>query len=185
MEEVFQKNSQVAVIGPDIQNRLSQHQNPLRKEILSLKKAYKLLFQQFVYKNLFIIPGINQLFCNWEEKRMEKWLSKYYEAERTLNFNEFFVPFGAFIIYTQNWIINEEVAFPSDTFMYLEEDFLGYYIKAKKHKILYSSQLIVRHLEGQSVQKSGKTKWRSMAFKSKHMYQALKKYIFFLKKERK
>ncbi len=146
-----EKNASVAIIAPDIINKLGQHQNPLRDKELANTTAIK----NILYKTFIIVisycPLIGSKLIESEEKREKKWLKRYYEnREQTSNAQSFFVPFGACIIYTKNWIHREDIAFPSSTFMYLEEDFLAKYICKKGYLINYAEQLKVSHMEGGS-----------------------------------
>lgn len=170
-----------AILCPDIVNIDGQHQNPLRKDFISLKKAYK----NYIYKKLIYfllhIPYLNKKIYNYEINRTNKWMKNYYN-KTTLNYKDYFVPFGAFIIYTKKWIKKEKFAFPSDTFMYAEEDFLSLYCIKNKYKLLYCPEIVVNHLEGQSVKKSNNNKIETMKFKFKNESLALKKYIKFYKR---
>ena len=120
------------------------------------------------------------------QRREEKWFKNYYEGtKKSKIISDNFIPFGAFIIYMNQWLKNEEKAFISDTFMYMEEDMLGIYIKKKKYKMLYSQNLKVRHLEGRSTQNTNENKYKVLRFKSKNKMKALYKYIKFYKKTKK
>ena len=169
------------VMAPDIINIAGQHQNPLRDKPYSLKKAYKNLFVQRLYHFILYIPGINKMFIDWNSKREEKWLKNYYETKNDIDPHNF-VPFGAFIIYANDWLKNEEKAFLSDTFMYMEEEFLGLYISKKKYKIYYDEKLVVKHLEGRSTKTSIDNQIDRMKFKTKKQAIAIKKYIKFYRK---
>ena len=109
-------------------------------------------------------------------------MKKYYKKNNdNINISVNFIPIGAFLIYTKKWILNEKIAFPSDTFMYLEEDFLYIYLLKKNYKIIYSNVLKVRHLEGRSVDSKSNNKYKNLAFKYKNQILATEKYIKFTK----
>lgn len=169
------------VIAPDIINLNGQHQNPLRDKPYSLKKAYKNLFVQCLYHIVLYIPLFNKMFIEWNNKREEKWLKNYYETKNDIDPHNF-VPFGAFVIYANEWLKNEEKAFVGDTFMYTEEECLGLYIIKKKYKIYYDETLKVKHLEGRSTKTSIKNQIDRLKFRSKQQALAIKKYIKFYKK---
>lgn len=177
---IYNLSEKYDVVSPDIINIDEKHQNPLRDKEMSLKKAYKNMIYESIFAVVMDIHGIRKLLLNKRKKREEKWFEAYYNEKNNINKNDF-VPFGAFIIYMNEWLKNENQAFVSDTFMYEEEDMLNLYIKQKNYKILYADELKVRHLEGQSTKKSSKNEYQNMKFKSKNKSKALKKYIKFYK----
>ena len=169
------------VIAPDIINLNGQHQNPLRDKPYSLKKAYKNLYVQRLYHFILYIPFINKLFINWNNKREERWLKNYYETKIDID-NHNFVPFGAFVIYVNDWIKKEDKAFVGESFMYTEEECLGLYILKKKYRIFYDEKLKVKHLEGRSTQNSIANQVKRMKFRTREQAIAIKKYIKFYRK---
>lgn len=184
LKNVYNSTEKYDVVSPDIININGEHQNPLRDKQMSLKKAYKNMIYESLFSLIMDIPGLRKLILDKRNKREQKWFETYYNEKKDININDF-VPFGAFIIYMNEWLKNEKLAFVSDTFMYEEEDILNLYIKLKKYKILYEEDLKVRHLEGQSTKKSNKDQYKTMKFKSKNKSRALKKYIKFYKDIRK
>ena len=180
LKNIYKSSEQYDIICPDIININDNHQNPLREEELSLKKAYKNMIYEALFAVIMSVIGIRKIILEKRKKREEKWFKAYYNEKKEVNINSF-VPFGAFIIYMNRWLKNENKAFVSDTFMYCEEDMLSLYIKQKKYKILYADDLKIRHLEGQSTQKSNKNEYKTMKFKSLNKAKALRKYIKFYK----
>lgn len=180
LNNIYNATQKYDVVSPDIININGDHQNPLRDKEMSLKKAYKNMIYESIFALIMNIPGLRKLILDKRNKREEKWFETYYNEKKDININDF-VPFGAFIIYMNEWLKNEKLAFVSNTFMYEEEDMLNLYIKQKKYKILYAEDLKVRHLEGQSTKKSNKNQYKTMKFKSKNKSKALRKYIKFYK----
>lgn len=180
LNNIYNATQKYDVVCPDIININGDHQNPLRDKEMSLKKAYKNMIYESIFALIMDIPVLRKLILDKRNKREEKWFETYYNEKKDININDF-VPFGAFIIYMNEWLKNENVAFVSDTFMYEEEDMLNLYIKQKKYKILYAEDLKVRHLEGQSTKKSNKNQYKIMKFKSENKSKALRKYIKFYK----
>ncbi|MDO4889075.1 MAG: glycosyltransferase, partial [Candidatus Saccharibacteria bacterium] len=162
-----------AILAPDIINLDNNHQNPLRDEPMELLKAKKNVIYKKIVLLMLHIPILRRIIFNYENTREKKWLDKYYETEREAG--EFFVPFGAFLIYLQSWVKKESLAFPSDTFMYMEEDYLGRYIKNKKYAILYEPNLKVYHADGGSVEFSTNGDvYAKMIFRYKEQTKALR-----------
>lgn len=182
LSKIYNSSEKYDVIGPDIININGDHQNPISDKVTPLKKAYKNMIYETIFALAMDVPKIRKILLDKRKKREKKWFKAYYNKKNNIDINiNDFVPFGAFIIYMNEWIKNEKVAFVSDTFMYEEEEMLNLYIKQKKYKILYAEELKVRHLEGQSTQKSNKNEYKTMKFKSKNKSKALRKYIKFYK----
>ena len=182
LEKLMKEYKDYDVIAPDIINIQDRHQNPLREEPYTLKKAYKnLLFQRLSFI-FYHIPYLNKLFLKWNQKREQKWLDNYFKEKNNNIDIHHFVPFGAFIIYTGKYIKNEEKAFVGTSFMYMEEEFLGLYLKVKQYRLFYNSDLKVRHLEGRSTQYSLDNEIKRLIFRTKNQAKAIQKYIKFYKR---
>lgn len=186
LSKIFKNPKKYDIICPDIINLKDEHQNPMKENEMNIRKAYKNMIYEFFFYLLMNLYGIRDIIAKKRKKREEKWFEKYYKiTSKKKRYSDDFIPFGAFIIYVNQWIKNEERAFVSDTFMYMEEDMLGIYIKQKKYKMLYSEDLKVRHLEGRSTQKTNQNQYKVLKFKSKNKVKALYKYIRFCKKIKK
>lgn len=186
LSSYIKENKDIDIIAPDIINLKGQHQNPLNIKPVDIKTARKSLFVETLSYYIYSIPLINELFYNFKKNKELKWYDNYYELKKEnidKNFNKNdFVPFGAFIIYTNNWIKNEEKAFTSTSFMYTEEDVLYLYAKQKNYKISYNEDLKIEHLVGQSTKKRTKNKCKNAKFQSKCKKDALRKYIKILER---
>lgn len=184
--KICKKSKKYDIICPDIINLKDEHQNPMKESEMNIGKAYKNMLYEFCFYLLMNVYGIRNIVAKKRKKREEKWFEMYYEKTSKSKMHlDNFIPFGACIIYINQWIKNEEKAFVSDTFMYMEEDMLGIYIKQKKYRMLYSEDLKVRHLEGRSTQKINQNQYKVLKFKSKNKAKALYKYIKFCKKIKK
>ena len=180
LNDICKSNRKYDIICPDIINLNGNHQNPLRDKEMTVKKAVKNIIYETIFALSMNIVGFRKILLNKRKNREEQWFKKYYNTKNNIN-PEDFVPFGAFIIYMNKWLETESVAFVSDTFMYEEEDMLSLYIHKKKYKMIYAEDLKVKHLEGQSTQKSNKGEYKIMKFKSKNKAKALRKYIKYYK----
>ncbi|OKZ76656.1 MAG: hypothetical protein BHW01_07270 [Clostridium sp. 27_14] len=186
LSKICKNSKKYDIICPDIINLKDEHQNPMKEKEMNIGKAYKNMLYEFLFYLLMNVYGIRNIVANRRKKREEKWFENYYkETLKNKICLDNFIPFGAFIIYTNQWIKNEERAFVSDTFMYMEEDMLGIYIKQKKYRMLYSEGLKVRHLEGRSTQNTNENQYKVLKFKSINKAKALYKYIMFCKKMKK
>jgi len=185
LKNINNQNEIYQIICPDIINFNGNSQNPMRDYPMTIRSAYKNVLYKYLCAFLMKIPVLNNIFYNIEKKRELKWLKQYYLINKQYNTKDFFVPFGAFIIYTKKWIEEENEAFPSKTFMYAEEDILSVYIKNKGYKMLYDANLKIKHLEGRSVDSQSKDKCKNYAFKCINQAKSIKEYIVFSKKVRK
>ena len=174
-------NEKKDILIPDVINYNGFHQNPMKQMEYSFGSALKNCLRKIFVFVLLHIPFIKLWVYKREIKREKRWLNNYYNAKvDDEQINEYFVPIGAFIIYGENWILNEELAFPSKTFLYAEEYFLTHYIKKKKYEMKYYKDLKVKHLEGRSTSISSKNGYQKMIMKYKYSIKALIKYMFFL-----
>lgn len=174
------KKCNADILSPNIIDLNGNHQNPMKSVPYSIKKAKKnLIFETFYYISLQIY-GFRRIAYNLVEKHEKKWFERYYTENQKI-MDKDFVPYGAFIIFMNNWIKNEDIAFPSDSFMYVEEDWLKVYADRKKYIIRYNEKLIVKHLNGSSTINSYKDKYKLNKFRTRNKIQALKKYIDMLK----
>lgn len=179
---IFEKE-EIEILIPDVINFNGYHQNPMKNKEDNLFKAVKNCIFKFIISFLLNIPIINKMIYTIEVNRETKWFKKYYNSNRNV-FGDF-VPIGAFIIYGEKWITEENIAFPSNTFLYCEEDFLVSYIKKRKYKIKYCDLLKVKHLEGRSTKTIGKNEYKNLAKKYQYQAIALTKYIvFFIRSKR-
>ena len=169
------------IIAPDIINLNGDHQNPNKIYPASPLKCIKNIVYRFLIIMLLKIPFISRKICLKENQKEAKWMEKYYLEKRTVN-GDVFVPFGAFLIFTNKWIEKENIAFPSNTFLYMEEDTLSVYLSYKKYKIMYCEDLCVRHKEGRSVAYSNTSNVSRLSFRYKNIIKANIKYLKFLKR---
>lgn len=180
--EFYKENQEYHIICPDIINFVGQHQNPIKDKKMNLFKAYKNMIYRRAFAFFLKIPILKVLLLKVEEDRENKWLNNNYNNDFWNEENFDFVPFGAFIIFTKLWIKKEDKAFYSDTFMYMEEDFLKAYIEYKNYKIIYNPRIKVEHLDGRSTEISTEDKYKKYIFKYYNQSLAIKKYIRFIKK---
>lgn len=175
-------NSKSHIIVPDVINFNDFHQNPMKEHEYTLQSAIKNYFYKLIMHFLLLIPFFNKYVYNYNCEKENKFFDAYYRKKR--NNDGYFVPIGAFLIYTNKWIKEENISFPSNSFMYCEEDFLIHYIKSKKYIISYNEKLKVRHLEGRSTNTISINRYKLLSKKFKYQAKALCKYIVFIIKEK-
>ena len=167
------------VAGPDIVNLDGMHQNPHRSHMLTLKQIKRMNIK----KSLFL------LYLNVKKKipLLDKMavLENAYEKGRKNNNNSYkindsVVLQGSCIIFTERFIANEEMAFCPDTFLYFEEDLLALKCLEKGYKSVVCNQVTVKHLEGQSTEKSEKNNVNRMIFVIRNMIESGKIYEHYI-----
>ena len=179
------ENNNFDIMSPDIINLNDRHQNPLSLELTTIGKARKNVFVNTCYSILLSIPILNRLIFKYKQNHEKKWFDDYYKNREGMSFDKNdFIPFGAIIIFSNNWIRNETIAFPSNTFMYQEEEILYSYIKKNKYRLLFYDKMVVRHLEGRSTNSINNEKIKVARFQAKTKAKSLKEYIRVIKEMR-
>lgn len=158
------KFNNISIMGPDILSLDIKHQNPLRKQAVSDFKLLEYFIKNNALQIIYRIPFINNIYIN----------SNYYKKKQTIS-NEFWnsnqsnvVLHGSCIIFFDNWIISEEVAFPPITFLFMEEDILFDYARIKGHTTLYNSEMKVVHLEDSSIDSANYSDLEKQKFLMRH-----------------
>lgn len=147
------KSSPADVIGPDIRTYQDVHQNPLRATRLSAKQfrrkhliKYGWLFYWRLRK---IFP-----FLTFGEKMGAKATKQNIAGRNYKDEQDNIVLQGACILFMQGYVENEEDAFVSDTFMYMEEDLLAYKCLINGYSMKYIPSMYIFHAESLSTVES-------------------------------
>ena len=140
----------IHIIGPNIITKDGIYQNPFRVDKISKKTALKIHTYNLLIYTLFNIPVLNKIVLSVLNTKNE---SKNKSSEKP-NIDHFNVVLhGSVLIYTYNWIKNEDFAFLPETFMYMEEDILYEYINKKSYSTMFSNELSVVHMEDAATNK--------------------------------
>ena len=162
------------IIGPDIESLTSgEHQNPMSGTPNSFYYVTKEILR---YRLLLILSKLHIYDVLKKRKNLntEKRSMKYnVEAKNK-------VLHGAILIFTPRYIENEEKAFRSGTFLYMEEDILYLYAKNKNYTTLYTPKLHVYHKEDSSTNEVYKSSKKKREFVFKNMINSLKVYRKYL-----
>lgn len=160
------------IIGPDIINKRMQHQNPLRLFGLSRKRINELyvynLLISIIYRNIYF----SKMFLKYKKCIISKIKSK--EKRLCLENQQDVVLHGSCVIYTKNWIKNEDFAFLPLTFMFFEEDILYEYVKKKKYNTMFFPTLQVVHEEDSSIDFNSINEIAKRNFVCKNMLNSLR-----------
>ena len=160
------------VAGPDIINLDGVHQNPHRTHMLSLKEISKMNRRKFTFLlylkvklRFSIFRKINILETIYDRPKRENCSSMLHDESSI-------VVQGSCIIFSKNYIEQEDTAFCPDTFLYYEEDLLSLRCKKKGYTIKICPEIVVRHLEGKSTCPSGGTEIQKRIFSLSHMLES-------------
>lgn len=152
------------VLGADILcERNGEHQNPLDTRIRTRKEAeFTVRMNDLALKLFPVVYPILFLQLKWEEKRRVKGkiLNKgfYQKVQKDI------VPFGACLIFTPDFVKQEEVAFIPETRFFYEEYILSYRCKKKGYRINYDPALKVIHEHGAATAKTFQDKKKRIKF---------------------
>lgn len=124
------------------------HQNPM--DIIRYKKR-QLLYKSFQHMVAFCLSkiGFYNLLNNYSESQASEnntWMDEKRNAQLQ----------GSFIIYSSNYVNNEDFAFYPGTFLYMEEAILRYYARSHNYLIMYYPEIEIIHKGGVSTNASYK-----------------------------
>jgi len=146
------KGKRFAVLGPDIINRESSHQNPHRLTPLSLKDLNRIIRNRTIIKlYLTLKKGLGLIGKVNFVERME--INKAQKERQDFDHTkecENIVLQGSCFIFSADFLKENENAFFEETFLYFEEDILAYLSFAKGYKLLYSPEIQIFHKEESS-----------------------------------
>jgi len=164
-------STKIHLIAPDIINLQGFHQNPFRIIPITNKRLQKMYLYNCFLRIVYKVPIINYLLAyllQYKQKMKNIRISNV--ESNMLNI----VPHGSCIIYLNEWIKKEDLAFLPDTFMYFEEDILHEYAINKNYIIQYLSILKVHHIEDASINESMKSELKKRLFISTHLSKSIK-----------
>lgn len=173
--QLLSSENDVEVIAPDIILPNDKHQNPLRFQAATKDNVQKIYNYNKFMCLFYKIPILNFLAAILLDiKSKNKGDNRTSETAM-----ENITPHGACIIYTNKWIINEDIAFLPDTFLFMEEDHLMHYIVSKKYKTLFKPDLKVYHMPHSSIKATYSNRVKKRLFFAENMkesaYSLLKK----------
>lgn len=138
--------SDVSILAPDIVVKNGFHQNPYMLVPISDLNQRIMILKKHMGYFLYGIPYLGEKLIN---RRAVREYQPYLQ-EKEKNIVKNIIPHGACIIFTPKWTEHEEYAFVEGTFLFVEEELLFDYCKAKQHITMYLPDLIVHHMEDAS-----------------------------------
>ena len=151
------------ILGPDIVNKDGFHQNPLQNCVVSEEGLNKLILKTRI--KLLLMP----YFYRFKQKK------DYVNSEENHGSKcQFGVPLhGSCLIFSKIFIQNYEFPFYPETFLYGEEDILYYLAMKNQVKMVYDSQLKVKHIEDATSKSISSTNKDKRMFELKNSLQSL------------
>lgn len=121
-----------------------------------------------------------------EDEIQKKAEREHQEQLKTLwqKYREDVVLFGACYIFSRDFIRKRPYCFYPDTFMYFEEQILGYECQRDHLKVVYDPALQVLHFEDVSTRQSLKTGYQRFLFKSREMEKSCNLLLSLMRKDK-
>lgn len=190
------KETSFSVLGPDILNnfegKMLLHQNPyftkqkitvefLNNEITRIKKlTLKRNFLYFIRK----IPMLEKtLFFIKNKVKSEKENTHDLSTKNELEADDLVTLSGAFLIFSSKFIEKFPNGLNESTFMYGEEHFISYMCQKEKLKIIYSPDIIIEHMAGNSTA-SEKNNFEKNNFMKKETIKSFTKLIEYINSDK-
>lgn len=173
---LFNRERNIAIIAPDIQNLEKNHQNPFRqnrfskKEIIQLKLFYRTGFYQLYY--FFRVYIFYDFITTLSKKRKQKKaLSQELLFKKSSSY--IYAPQGSFLIFTPRFF-EFYTGFDSHTFLYCEELLLAEMLREKNLLCWLESSLNILHKESLSTNKVNNNYKDKVKFTLKNTFKSCK-----------
>lgn len=144
------------VLGPDILTPDGEHRNPHRMKTFGPKEV-----ERIIRNRTIILSYLKAKRLMHMEKRItfiENWDRKRSASERAGVIRDCpqkdVVLQGSCLIFSRDYLQQEEEAFCPETFMWLEEEILSYICMQKGYSVWYNPQIKILHLEEASTKSS-------------------------------
>lgn len=169
IESIYHAN-RYDILGPDICAPDGEHRNPHRVNSLTPKDLRRIIRNRSIIltylkaKRCFHLEQKIQIIENMDKL-------KSYAERNSIEKNsiqENVVLQGSCIVFSPDFIQNEDYAFYPETFMYLEEDILTYLCVSKKYIIRYDPSITVTHEEEISTRQN-RTPFEKYYFYNMHL----------------
>lgn len=153
------------IMGPDIINKIGEHQNPLVGCADNKKKVQQMILRTRIKIMLFpwlyvVKKKVVKEKCLVQEK------SKEYQQNVPLH--------GSCLIFGKKFIDEFEFPFYPDTFLYGEEDILYYRAQKKKIMTMYNPDFLVYHVEDVATESISKSSKKKRLFELKNSLNSLR-----------
>lgn len=137
----YEKNK-FDILGPDIITLNGTHQNPQKLRGIRINELRRLIFK---YKAIVFInqtfPFIYQVYKKMKSNKTKNISSHWNTLKTNVQLH------GACLVYSKQYIFENDFAFLPITFLYMEEDVLFYYSTLRKYLLIYDPSIQIIHKE--------------------------------------
>ncbi|WP_348664275.1 glycosyltransferase [Dubosiella newyorkensis] len=165
------------VLGPDVYiPRHKDHQNPLFKTPINIEELKNEINQYKYYKNYpnrfeerLKIHILKNMLCS--NNKMINFLYSKFRKKEVLDYRKRYMNVGlqgSCLIFSKDFIDNENKAFDPEPFLYEEEVFLFLRCKKRNYKMLYDPSIGIIHAEAASFTHSTKNNKERITFMLEH-----------------
>lgn len=171
------------VLAPDVIRRSTgEHQNPMDYRIRTVEEAeYTIKMNRIALKYYTMLYPL----LYWQNKRNENKQTRN-KTENDLYYQSLqmhIVPFGACLIFTPEFVVQEAVAFYPETRFYYEEYILTCRCQKRGHKIIYNPALMVMHESGTATKKSFGSEEKRLRFRMERIVESCEIYLDYLSRK--
>lgn len=153
------------VMGPDIINKIGQHQNPLVGCADNKKKVQRMILLTRI--KILLLPWLYVV-----KKKVVK--GKGLVQENSTEYQQDVPLHGSCLIFGKKFINEFEFPFYPDTFLYGEEDILYYIVKKRKITTIYNPDFHVYHVEDVATESISKSNKKKRLFELKNSLNSLR-----------
>lgn len=173
------------ILAPNIKNIEGYYQNPLSEKRYTIFDSIESIVKNHILITILKIPIIGSYYyTKYNDKKKRKLLRKH---SQPIEMREDIIPHGACLVYGNNWIKTENIAFIPITFLYGEEEILYEYAINKNYKIVFDPKINVIHLGKATLKEEYKDGSKVVRFfltnQNKSLYKLLKIKLFGLKNQ--
>lgn len=153
------------IAGPDIVNKVGEHQNPYVDYIVNAHELDAYIRQLQIKK--ILLPALYRFKKKHDVKHLRQPCEPSAEQSNV-------ALHGACIIFGRRFIDRYEFPFYPETFLYGEEDILYFLAKKRSLVTLYCPELVVHHMEDVSTNSINKDRKEKRLFEISHTLNSLK-----------
>lgn len=164
------------VIGPDIVCRKTwEHQNPMDTRLRTREEAdYTIRMNRLALRLYPLAYPFVRMQMNKAQKKQFHRKREQEAFYRSVQSN--IVPYGACLIFTSDFVRQEEKAFDPETEFYYEEYILAYRCQKKNYRIVYDPSLRVMHEDGSETKAAFQNEKKRLRFLMEKTLEACKVY---------
>ena len=164
-------DAKYAVLGPDIITKDNCHQNPVPKQLFSIRDLQVYRIKKYVKLAIY--------YARMENLLLRKGQKEVYRKTPLIGDHRVDMLHGACLIFSPDYIRKYD-GMCDRTFLYWEEDILGLIMKKNNMPMLYSSDLQLFHKEDVSTDSIHRSKREKVIWVEKQLIESSRVYEFVL-----